>query len=211
MVEVWVQEVDYSWYAVAHDGAKLVATAVASSRERVVSEIMHHVGQSIPRRLTEEESDFGRALVRMLARLEAGDESEKLFELSEEHVPPHLYATLTVAAAIPLGYVTTYGSIGELSGVIARTVGRIMATNPLYPIVPCHRVVGSDMSLVGYGGRQDVFALRSKLKRLRAEARGRRATEISVPGGLLPLYPVERVIAKSIGTAADPVGQLTLF
>ena len=46
-----------------------------------------------------------------------------------------------------------------------------MAGNPLYPIVPCHRVVGADMSLVGYGGKQTTGALTAKLSRLQAEAR----------------------------------------
>lgn len=70
-----------------------------------------------------------------------------------------------------------------------------MATNPLYPIVPCHRVVGSDMSLVGYGGRQDSEALIAKLRRLIAESRGFKAEEeISLPYGRLTVYPAEWVI-----------------
>ena len=32
-----------------------------------------------------------------------------------------------------------------------RAVGRVMATNPLPIVVPCHRVIGSDGSLRGYG------------------------------------------------------------
>jgi methylated-DNA-[protein]-cysteine S-methyltransferase len=34
----------------------------------------------------------------------------------------------------------------------ARAVGRVMATNPLPLVVPCHRVIGSSGSLHGYGG-----------------------------------------------------------
>ena len=33
----------------------------------------------------------------------------------------------------------------------ARARGRVMATNPLPIVVPCHRVIGSDGSLRGYG------------------------------------------------------------
>src|SRR5881409_1504051 len=46
----------------------------------------------------------------------------------------------------------------------ARAVGRVMATNPLPLVVPCHRVVGSNGSLTGYGG-----GLRMKETLLRAE------------------------------------------
>ena len=76
-----------------------------------------------------------------------------------------------------------------------RAVGRAMATNPLYPIVPCHRVVGADMSLVGYGGRQDEVAFNAKLNRLAAEKRGAAEDrEIVMAFGKLTVYPVERVI-----------------
>lgn len=80
-----------------------------------------------------------------------------------------------------------------------------MATNPLYPIVPCHRVVGSDLSLVGYGGKQDAVALAAKLARLEAEARGEQAPrQISADElssrqaeptmGPVEVYPVEWLI-----------------
>jgi methylated-DNA-[protein]-cysteine S-methyltransferase len=34
----------------------------------------------------------------------------------------------------------------------ARVVGAAMAANPFAPVIPCHRVVGSDGTLRGYGG-----------------------------------------------------------
>jgi methylated-DNA-[protein]-cysteine S-methyltransferase len=34
----------------------------------------------------------------------------------------------------------------------ARAVGRVEATNPIPLVIPCHRVLGSDGSLHGYGG-----------------------------------------------------------
>jgi O6-methylguanine-DNA--protein-cysteine methyltransferase len=67
-----------------------------------------------------------------------------------------------------------------------------MATNPLYPIVPCHRVVGADFSLVGYGGRKNLPALQAKLARLSKEAKGfATEKEVLVNGRRLTVYPVE--------------------
>jgi methylated-DNA-[protein]-cysteine S-methyltransferase len=56
--------------------------------------------------------------------------------------------------AIPYGETATYGEIARAVGRPegAREVGGAMARNPIPIIVPCHRVVGSDGALVGYGG-----------------------------------------------------------
>lgn len=211
MVEIWVERLAGSWFAVGSHDERLVATAVAASLELVVAEIMRNVPASIPRELVEDGSPYARETVRMLAELEAGDERNKRFVLSEECLPDHLRRVLYAAAAIPIGYVTSYGNIASVAGVIARRVGRIMATNPLYPVVPCHRVVGSDMGLVGYGGHQDDSALRAKLKRLKAEARGRTMAELIVEGRPLRIYPAERVIIKAAKDLPDPARQLSLF
>ena len=57
-------------------------------------------------------------------------------------------------ARVPYGEVTTYGSLAALTGRprAARAVGTIMNRNPIPIVLPCHRVVGSTGSLVGYGG-----------------------------------------------------------
>lgn len=63
-------------------------------------------------------------------------------------------AVLEEAIRIPAGETRSYGWLAERVGHhrAARAVGRVMATNPLPLVVPCHRVIGSDGSLHGYGG-----------------------------------------------------------
>jgi methylated-DNA-[protein]-cysteine S-methyltransferase len=55
---------------------------------------------------------------------------------------------------IPYGATTTYGEIARRVGdpTASRAVGAANGQNPLAIIVPCHRVVGADGSLTGYGG-----------------------------------------------------------
>ena len=66
-------------------------------------------------------------------------------------------AVLEQLARVPYGEVTTYGSLAARSGRprAARAVGTIMNRNPIPIVLPCHRVVGSTGSLVGYGGGLD--------------------------------------------------------
>ena len=55
---------------------------------------------------------------------------------------------------VPFGEVTTYGTLAARAGKprAARAVGTIMNRNPVPIVLPCHRVVGANGSLVGYAG-----------------------------------------------------------
>lgn len=61
-------------------------------------------------------------------------------------------------ARIPFGETRTYADIARAVGKprAARAVGRATGANPIPIVIPCHRVVGSDGSLVGFGGGLDV-------------------------------------------------------
>ena len=55
---------------------------------------------------------------------------------------------------IPYGGTRSYGEVARLIGKPdrARAVGAANGRNPISVIVPCHRVIGADGSLTGYGG-----------------------------------------------------------
>ena len=65
---------------------------------------------------------------------------------------------LQATLEIPYGSTTTYSALAEQLGRprAARAIGRAEATNPLPLVIPCHRVVGKDGSLRGYGGPQGI-------------------------------------------------------
>jgi methylated-DNA-[protein]-cysteine S-methyltransferase len=75
-------------------------------------------------------------------------------------------AVLEETMRIPVGETRSYGWLARKVGKprAARAVGRVMATNPLPIVVPCHRVVASDGSLHGYGGGLDVKAALLRLE-----------------------------------------------
>ena len=69
---------------------------------------------------------------------------------------------------IPFGTTTSYGAVAKTIGhpTAARAVGAANGANPIALIVPCHRVIGADGTLTGYGG-----GLPLKRKLLEHEAR----------------------------------------
>jgi methylated-DNA-[protein]-cysteine S-methyltransferase len=58
---------------------------------------------------------------------------------------------------IPAGQTTSYGAIAQTLNApgASRAVGAANGANPIAIIVPCHRVIGSNGSLTGYGGGLD--------------------------------------------------------
>jgi len=76
---------------------------------------------------------------------------------------------------IPYGMTMSYGQLAAKLGApeTARAVGTANGANPIAIIVPCHRAIGADGSLVGYGG-----GLRRKQLLLDLEA-GRVTLELS--------------------------------
>ena len=66
---------------------------------------------------------------------------------------------IEIMKSIPFGETLTYGEIAKeiaktrgLKRMSAQAVGGAVGWNPICIIVPCHRVVGTDGSLTGYGG-----------------------------------------------------------
>ncbi len=80
--------------------------------------------------------------------------------------------------AIPYGETLSYGELATRLGLApgaARAVGLANGANPLPIIVPCHRVIGADGSLTGFGGGLPI----------------KRAL-LALEGALPDLFPAER-------------------
>jgi O-6-methylguanine DNA methyltransferase len=71
---------------------------------------------------------------------------------------------------IPKGRVTTYGQIArKLNTKAYRAVGNACRKNPYAPRVPCHRVVRSDGTIGGFGGKTSGKTVKEKTRLLRRE------------------------------------------
>jgi O-6-methylguanine DNA methyltransferase len=112
-----------SWIQVHCEGADVVE--VASRNKQIMDELNRY---------------FDRKLVKFHSRLDpAGTEFQK-----------QVWSQLR---KIRYGTTISYKELAKRVGVSGgyRSVGRANGANPLPIVIPCHRVIGSDDSLVGYG------------------------------------------------------------
>lgn len=103
----------------------------------------------------------------------AGNEPDFTPELSLEEITPFRREVCEIMLTIPYGSTTTYGEIAEIirarrgtGRMSAQAVGQAVGHNPISIIIPCHRVVGADGSMTGYGG-----GIERKIRLLELEGR----------------------------------------
>ena len=82
-----------------------------------------------------------------------------------EGLTPFRKAVLDKVCEIPFGQTMTYGEISNRLKInSAQAVGGAVGWNPICIIVPCHRVMGVNGNLTGYGG-----GIRNKIALLKLE------------------------------------------
>ena len=91
-----------------------------------------------------------------------------------QNLTPFREAVLNILKDIPWGTTTTYGAIASrlaqergIRRMSAQAVGNAVGWNPVCIMIPCHRVIGADGSMTGYGG-----GLENKKQLLRHEQKG---------------------------------------
>jgi methylated-DNA-[protein]-cysteine S-methyltransferase len=112
-------------------------------------------------------SDAYSDAAEQLARYFTGELREFTLELDLVGTP-FQREVWSLLAAIPYGETWTYGELASRAGnpAASRAVGAANGRNPIPIVLPCHRVIGSDGSLVGFGG-----GLEAKRALLELEAR----------------------------------------
>lgn len=125
---------------------------------------------------TESADSFARATAQ-LDQYFAGERSHFDLELRPTGTDFQL-AVWQALREIPFGETRSYGQVAASIGrpKAARAVGMANNRNPIAVIVPCHRVIGADGSMVGYGGGLDRKTLLLDLERgaLNAQPAGAR-------------------------------------
>jgi len=192
MISFYIKNLEGVWFGVAYDGGKVFSTAFAFSEKNVQQSLLNGIPFNVPFQCSEKASSFAERMLDLLKNVYDGKGGTQSFSLATEHLSNHAKKVIETVSRIPLGYVSSYGSVAKAAGGSPRAVGRVMASNPFAPMVPCHRVVSSDFTLGGYGGGLDV-----KLAFLIREKQGYTTKrEIPVNGKKLQVFPVEFVLRK---------------
>jgi methylated-DNA-[protein]-cysteine S-methyltransferase len=111
--------------------------------------------------ILEPEYPVFKALISWLSVYFSGKVSLSNHELHPQGTP-FQKAVWNILLKIPYGKTRTYGDIAReiaalrgISRMSAQAVGGAVGHNPISILIPCHRVIGSNGSLIGYAGGLD--------------------------------------------------------
>ncbi|UCH02897.1 MAG: methylated-DNA--[protein]-cysteine S-methyltransferase [Candidatus Bathyarchaeota archaeon] len=181
MNHIYIKEIEGIWFAVALDeDERIIATSYSlKERKDVVSSILKEIPID-SNFINKKPTNLVNDILRNMYLIYKGKLTEHKFELNMDRLPPFTKKALLLTLQIPYGSVTTYRDIAKSIGneKAARAVGNAEARNPFAPIVPCHRVVNSDLKLSGHGeGLNNRYTI---LKREGIVFKGKRISEESV-------------------------------
>lgn len=117
--------------------------------------------------------------LRQLAEYLAGDRQEWDLPLDMRGTPFQI-AVWQAVYEVPYGETVSYGEIARRIGnpKSVRAVGAANGANPIPPVVPCHRIIGSNGKLTGYGGG---LPLKQKLLELERLTLGGEPDRVNAP------------------------------
>jgi len=194
MVHLITRKIEGIWFGVAFDDRKFFSTSFAPKRKKAVHDLLKNISFSIDFQYSPESSPFAEKVINYLKDVYDGGGGLCHFSLVKSHLSSYAQKVIDVVSLIPVGWVTTYSSVAEVAGGGPRSIGRVMSLNPFPLLVPCHRVVRSDLSPGGYLNGVEV-----KLEILKRECKGfHDQQEFTMDGSRLLVYPVEKVL-KSKG------------
>ncbi len=113
MIDIYVKKVDHVWFGLAYAEERILATVVGSTKEEAVRSLLGSVPFDVEHQVVEAGSEFAEKTIFMLKELDSGNEEFKDFSLATEYIPELVARVLKAAATIPIGYVTSYGSIAK--------------------------------------------------------------------------------------------------
>ncbi len=137
---------------------KLLAVGLIDSRDdfiRIVKRRRNKMGSFHFSKETPYAPQLLEAAIIQISEYLGGKRRDFDLPINWSMMTPFQEQVLRATYSIPYGSVSTYSEIAQKVGKpgAARAVGSAEAANPVPIVIPCHRVIGSDGKLHGYGGR----------------------------------------------------------
>ena len=124
-----------------------------------------------------------RETIRWLDSYFSGKPPDWIPKYRIDNMTPFRRDVFQIMQSIPFGQTMTYGEIARqiaqkrnISKMSAQAVGNAVGWNPICIILPCHRVMGSNHKLTGYGG-----GIQNKIALLQLE--GHDVRQFALPAG----------------------------
>jgi O-6-methylguanine DNA methyltransferase len=190
MIRVYHTKLGSVWYGAAVQDEQVVATCFSAEEQNLNRRLLSKLPRDAQFQVLEEPTQLLSEVIGALEEIFKGkDRGAYGFKTATGRLSGYARKALNCTSLVPVGYVTSYGVIAKAAGGSARAVGRVEASNPFPLLIPCHRVVRSDLSIGGYGYGEQI-----KREILRREGRGyEEPTSLKTEGGELALFPVEWV------------------
>lgn len=137
----------------AADDTALLAVSLWDDPTRLAADAARLTGQ--PPDVAAPPGPIVRAALAQLAAYLRGELRAFDLPLAWETMTPFARQALELVCAVPYGRQSTYRDIAAQLGRpgAVRAVGQANANNPIPIIIPCHRILGADGKLHGYGAR----------------------------------------------------------
>jgi methylated-DNA-[protein]-cysteine S-methyltransferase len=158
---------DYGWIGLLGSVDGLRRLSLKPTPQEVMEELEDHLAGAV-----EDSSAFAQAQDCLERYLQGDLLALEEISLDLSDAPPFFGAAWEACRSIPAGETRSYAWLAAEAGRprAARAAGQAMAQNRLALIIPCHRVIGSDGGLHGYGAG----GLTVKAKLLAMEQRNQR-------------------------------------
>ena len=139
--------------AVIDDRGRIWSTTMTENgRKKAIGSLLRSLPQGASFRI--ERNKVNEKILDSLKRAIKGREFIDEYELVIDRIPGFHRKFYESLRKVPRGRVISYGELARASGSegAARAVGNAMHDNPFPLIIPCHRVIKSNLELGGFGG-----------------------------------------------------------
>lgn len=162
-------ETSWGWVGVAASERGIRYTTLP---EPTPDRAVEHLNGIMRRELPEHRPGAFEGFQRQMEEYFAGERTEWDVELDLDDATEFFKLAWTACQSIPPGEVRTYRWLAEAAGrpAAARGAGQAMARNRIPLVIPCHRVIGSDGGLHGFGGPG--LPMKARLLNLETEVAG---------------------------------------